>query len=865
MEMQWLQSGTCYCIPQGSDEEVSSRSHRRRRQRTLGGLSPSHPDGGLGEPSKQSISPIIVLISEKEDSSNKIWLCRWSNKASFIQENRILHYQPTIWVHGNGNTGDYPSQLNFVQLLSHIDSQKTHTNNTSHLLFSLEHVHDQETGSKNQIHRRGILQREIPRSEWNHIDPSKSSYVLTVFGTPTPLISLTVRILECGIPKYSTTPTPLLLGSWKRRLCGTIIMYHPSRGITSTIELPPSGSMETNPIQFQITNLGSTRSNSMMQMLLFVILPSTNITIQPLSQRPSEETPLVVRDGLPTLSPGTPRVTQVLLQTIVCIHQKIAVPRSFLLSGPAGVGKTYSVRRTLELCTLPVHLVSVRGSELLQDRGNSSQALEKEFQKAAKMKEKTVILFLDECDALVSLESAAASLSTILDRVSNEWTNLIFVGATNRIDSLPGFLRRSGRIDIEIPLSPPNAKERAKILNSLLLQQQQQQREEEESTNPNGPSLTAAIMDKVDEIAELCVGYVPADLNALIRKATLLAKEDHGSDTSFVVNFIERAMVEVGPSALRDALVAAPPKITWDNIAGDPGGAKTALRQAIEWPRTKSTLFTRLGLIPPRGILLHGPPGCAKTTLARAAAGASGVAFLSLSPAEVYSSSYVGEAEAVVRRAFSLARSAAPCVLFFDEIDSIFGGSDSQGGGGGGGRGGSAEARVLSTFLNEMDGVDNQRGADGVLVLAATNRPWTLDSALIRPGRLGDKIIYIPPPDMVARRAILEMQFPSSTSNSSSDHPTYNNIDFDLLFSDAITGLMTGAELVGACQEAKMKILRNVLSGRQTNTMEEEEEKEDKFQFNNHLLRVLQSKKPLLSDPTACQEYRIFERQTAGK
>jgi len=241
------------------------------------------------------------------------------------------------------------------------------------------------------------------------------------------------------------------------------------------------------------------------------------------------------------------------------------------------------------------------------------------------------------------------------------------------------------------------------------------------------------------------------------------------------------------------------------------------------------------------------------------------VAFLSLSPAEVYSSSYVGEAEAVVRRAFSLARSAAPCVLFFDEIDSIFGGSDSQGGGGGGGRGGSAEARVLSTFLNEMDGVDNQRGADGVLVLAATNRPWTLDSALIRPGRLGDKIIYIPPPDMVARRAILEMQFPSSTSNSSSDHPTYNNIDFDLLFSDAITGLMTGAELVGACQEAKMKILRNVLSGRQTNTMEEEEEKEDKFQFNNHLLRVLQSKKPLLSDPTACQEYRIFERQTAGK
>ena len=128
-----------------------------------------------------------------------------------------------------------------------------------------------------------------------------------------------------------------------------------------------------------------------------------------------------------------------------------------------------------------------------------------------------------------------------------------------------------------------------------------------------------------------------------------------------------------------------PPKTTWDDIAGDAGGAKKSLRRAIEWPRTKRDDFARLGIVPPRGILLHGPPGCAKTTLARAAAGSAGVAFFSLSPADVYASSYVGEAEAVVRRAFSLARATAPCVLFFDEIDAILG-SEGGGGGGGGGR-----------------------------------------------------------------------------------------------------------------------------------------------------------------------------------
>jgi SpoVK/Ycf46/Vps4 family AAA+-type ATPase len=214
-----------------------------------------------------------------------------------------------------------------------------------------------------------------------------------------------------------------------------------------------------------------------------------------------------------------------------------------------------------------------------------------------------------------------------------------------------------------------------------------------------------------------------------------------------------------------------------------------------------------------------------------------------LSPAEVYASSYVGEAEAVVRRAFALARSAAPCVLFFDEIDSIFGGTQNEG------RGNSAEARVLSTFLNEMDGLDNNKGADGVLVLAATNRPWTLDSALLRPGRLGDKIIYIPPPDETARRAILEMQFAKQLAG--------HCVDIESLASDSVTGLMTGAELVGACQEAKLRLL--------SNWSQQDLVQDDVSHLQEYFLEVLKSKKPLLSNPVALNEFRLFEQMARGQ
>jgi SpoVK/Ycf46/Vps4 family AAA+-type ATPase len=253
------------------------------------------------------------------------------------------------------------------------------------------------------------------------------------------------------------------------------------------------------------------------------------------------------------------------------------------------------------------------------------------------------------------------------------------------------------------------------------------------------------------------------------------------------------------------------------------------------------------------GILMHGPPGCAKTTLARAAAGASGIAFFSLTPADVYASSFVGEAEAVVRRAFTLARSAAPCILFFDEIDSILGCGGDGSGHGMGRSSKSAEARVLSTFLNEMDGVDASQD-DGVLVLGATNRPSTLDAALLRPGRF-DNIIYVPPPDVEGRRALLERQWRGWGSKTSpSDNDTgAADVDIDLLASDAVTGSMTGAELLGACREAAMRAMRDCLESGESQNVPRMQQV--------YLEEAFRNVKPLLSNKHVLQEYTRFETQ----
>ena len=673
---------------------------------------------------------------------------------------------------------------------------------------------------------------------------------------------------------------------WKRQLVGKVVTFEDQW--TSRIRLPgdenrSDDEMNTKGDVYALiescttlrlatmapTYVSQRKDNGELSLpkSFFMVLPSTYITIQPASQQQ------VAADTKESSKPATPPTpaASLLRDTLDCILSKGAddgnVPRTFLLSGPPGVGKTFSVSWAANVHNDTV-LCSIRGSELLQGSGSAARALELEFLKvveAISMRSKrnnnnkndvAGLVFLDECDALVSVEPIAAMLADLLDRLStNEdyrWKRIVVVGATNRIDSIPSYLRRAGRFDRELPMSPPSAETRAKLLSSLLTNLQANQNDDEKKTN----DFAFPLEEEIREIAELCVGYVAADLSALVRKAWLLCLQEKNDNAGITIKHLEQARSIVGASALRDAALAAPPKITWDDIAGDPGGAKKDLRQAIEWPRLKAREFAMLGLQPCRGILLHGPPGCAKTTLARAAAGSSGVAFLSLSPAQVYASSYVGEAERVVRQAFHLARATAPCILFFDEIDSIFGDGSSTDGGslGGGGRGSSAEARVLSTFLNEMDGVDiAETGKDGVLVLGATNRPWTLDPALLRPGRLGDKIIFLPPPDEEARRSIFEKQFHLSSANNDE-----KNWDLDVNILVELSEGMTGAEIVGACQEAKIQWMREAV-------LKLEPAKEDGFQQQDCIVNALMSIKPLLSDPEALEEFQVFENRDKKK
>ncbi|GMP58509.1 hypothetical protein CsSME_00022151 [Camellia sinensis var. sinensis] len=465
-------------------------------------------------------------------------------------------------------------------------------------------------------------------------------------------------------------------------------------------------------------------------------------------------------------------------------------PRGLLLYGPPGTGKTSLVRAVVRECDAHLTVISPHSVHRAY-AGESERILREAFAEASSHAKsgKPSVIFIDEIDALCPRRDSrkeqdirvASQLFMLMDSnkpTSRSVPQVVVVASTNRADAIDPALRRSGRFDTEIEVTTPNEDERFQILKLYT------------KKLPLDPSVD------LRSIAASCNGYVGADLEALCREAAMSAvrkssdAHEEAGMRSLTMDDWKHARSVVGPSITRGVTVEIP-KVSWEDIGGLKN-LKKKLQQAVEWPLKHSAAFSRLGVSPVRGILLHGPPGCSKTTLAKAAAHAAQASFFSLSGAELYSM-YVGEGEALLRNTFRRARLAAPSIIFFDEADVVAAK-----------RGGKSSSniavgeRLLSTLLTEMDGLEQ---AKGILVLAATNRPHAIDAALMRPGRF-DLVLYVPPPDLEARYEILSVH----TRNMK----VSNDVDLKQIAED--TELFTGAELEGLCREAGIVALREDIS-----------------------------------------------------
>ncbi|PVU68317.1 AAA family ATPase [Acidilobus sp. SCGC AC-742_M05] len=429
------------------------------------------------------------------------------------------------------------------------------------------------------------------------------------------------------------------------------------------------------------------------------------------------------------------------------LFQRLGIepPKGILLYGPPGTGKTLLAKAVAN--ESDAYFIAINGPEIMSKfYGESEQRLREIFEEAKK--NAPAIIFIDEIDAIAPKRDevigeverrVVAQLLALMDGLEARG-QVIVIGATNRPNALDPALRRPGRFDREIEVPMPDKQGRLEIL-------QIHTRHMPLSDDVN-----------LEELAEMTKGYTGADLAALAREAAMHALRRYLPEIDIEqeripAEVLEKMVVtkadflaafkEITPSGLREIEVEVP-EVHWDDIGGLEN-VKQELREVVEWPLRYPNTFKRLGIEPPRGILLFGPPGTGKTLLAKAVATESGANFIAIRGPELLSK-WVGESEKAVREVFRRARQYAPAVVFFDEIEAIASlrGSDVET---------DVTERVVSQLLTEIDGIT---GLENVVVIAATNRPDLVDPALLRPGRL-EKLIYVPPPDEKGRLDILKI------------------------------------------------------------------------------------------------------------
>lgn len=460
-------------------------------------------------------------------------------------------------------------------------------------------------------------------------------------------------------------------------------------------------------------------------------------------------------------------------------------PKGVLLHGPPGTGKTLIAKAVAN--ESGANFYTINGPEIMSKfYGQSEENLRKIFEEAEK--NAPSIVFIDEIDAIAPKRSevhgeverrVVSQMLTLMDGLKGRG-KLIVIGATNIPDTLDPALRRPGRFDREIIIDAPDRDGRKEILQ----------------IHTRGMPMEKSV--KLDDLADITYGYVGADLAALAREAAMSALRRYlpeiDLEKPIPVKILEKMEVTmedfkdahrgIEPSAMREFLVEVP-KASWEDVGGLES-AKQQLKEAVEWPLTKPEVFKRMGIRPPRGVLLYGPPGTGKTLLAKAVAHESKANFISIKGPEVMSK-WVGESEKAVRELFKKARQVAPTIVFLDELDSIAPtrGTDT---------GSHVTDSVVNQLLTSIDGMENM---DGVTVIGATNRPDIIDPSLLRPGRF-DRLVFLPAPDEKARLEIFKI------------HTKNMPLDKDVAVKDFAKRCTnySGADIESLCREAAMAAIR---------------------------------------------------------
>src|ERR671933_296408 len=511
----------------------------------------------------------------------------------------------------------------------------------------------------------------------------------------------------------------------------------------------------------------------------------------------------------------------------------VEAPKGVLLHGPPGTGKTLLAKAVANETN--ANFYTIGGPEIMSKYyGESEEKLRNVFQQAEK--NAPSIIFIDEIDSIAPKREEVsgeverrivAQLLSLMDGMSSRG-KVVVIGATNRVNAIDPALRRPGRFDREIEIGVPDRNGRLEILQ----------------IHTRGMPLDKDV--NLEKLADISHGFVGADLQALSKEAAMralrrvlpevdLSSENIPSEIlrKIIVtmqDFVDVAK-EMEPSAMREVFVEVP-DVKWEDIGGL-GDIKQELQEAVEWPLKYRGVFTYTDATPPKGILLYGPPGTGKTLMAKAAANESEANFISIKGPELLSK-WVGESEKGVREIFRKSRQAAPCIIFFDEIDAIapvrgadFGNSH-------------VTERVISQLLTELDGLEV---LPNVIVIAATNRPDIIDPALLRPGRF-DRLLYVPPPNRDSRVQIIRI------------HTRKKPLAEDVIIEELAdhTDGYTGADIASLSSAAVMLALREYVS-KYPNPNESDKHLQELRIHMYHFEEAMKKIRPL-----STQELKMYKR-----